>query len=349
MSVPATYAYTYIKIIFLKQLIMDSGTLQKLKDITEIDEFIRFIEPFYPGLKIKDFSIEEIEKRLYYIYIKLIGKIILFSPINIRRFLKDYLLKYEIMNIKQIILGSIIGMSLEEKTKNVNFTVEEYLENTDFIKKLIELSSIDEIQLYMKRSRYYQVIREGILYFKNYNEIFVLESFLDKLYYTNMIKREKIYNPKEKAIISLYNSFMTEIYNINLIYRSKINKIDKDLISQFMVDKYLFLDNKKISILLDQENLNDFFLKLDDFLKKASDLRYSFNISNAKNPISQLERLYFNYYFKKFKIEADCIDSSTIFRILELIIKKEKEIKLEIIPNIVGIIQRKFKSLKTMI
>jgi len=328
---------------------MDTGTLEKLKDITEIDEFIRFIEPFYPGLKIKDFSIEEIEKGLYYIFIKLIGRIILFSPINIRRFLKDYLLKYEIMNIKQIILGSIIGLSSEEKTKNVNFTVEEYLENTDFIKKLIELSSIDEIQLYMKRSRYYQVIREGILYFKNYNEVFVLESFLDKLYYTNLIKKEKIYNPKEKEIITLYNSFMTEIYNINFIYRSILNKIDKNLMPQFIIENYLFLDNKKVAILLDQENLSDFFLKLDDFLGKANDLRYSLNISSAKHPIWQLERLYLNYYFKKFKIEADCIDSSTIFRILELIIKKEKEIKLEIIPNIVRIIQRKFKSLKTML
>ena len=263
-----------------------------------------------------------------------------------RRFLKDYLLKYEIINIKQIILGLIIGMSNEEKSKNVNFLIEEYLENTDFIKKLIELSSLDEVQLYMKPTQYNKAIREGILYFKNNNEIFILEAFLDQLYYINLLQREKTYNKKEKYMISLFNSFITEIYNINLIYRGLINKIDKNLLSQFIVNNYLFLDEKKIEIFLHQENLNDFFLKLDDLFGKIIELRYDINLSEIEHPIWELERLYKNYYFKKFKVEIDDIEYLTIYRILELIIKKEKEIKLEIIPNIVRIINKKFKSLK---
>ncbi|MFX1322838.1 MAG: V-type ATPase subunit [Promethearchaeota archaeon] len=325
---------------------IDEKTLEKLKDFKEIEEFIGFIEPFYPDLKINEYSIEEIEKALYHIFFKLIGKIISFSPFNMRRFLKDYLLKYEIINIKQIILGLIIGMSNEEKSKNVNFLIEEYLENTDFIKKLIELSSLDEVQLYMKPTQYNKAIREGILYFKNNNEIFILEAFLDQLYYITLLQREKTYNKKEKYMISLFNSFITEIYNINLIYRGLINKIDKNLLSQFIVNNYLFLDEKKIEIFLHQENLNDFFLKLDDLFGKIIELRYDINLSEIEHPIWELERLYKNYYFKKFKIEIDDIDYLTIYRILELIIKKEKEIKLEIIPNVVRIINKKFKSLK---
>ncbi|MFX1409364.1 MAG: V-type ATPase subunit [Promethearchaeota archaeon] len=325
---------------------IDEKTLEKLKDFKEIEEFIGFIEPFYPDLKINEYSIEEIEKGLYHIFFKLIGKIISFSPFNMRRFLKDYLLKYEIINIKQIILGLIIGMSNEEKSKNVNFLIEEYLDNTDFIKKLIEFSSLDEVQLHMKPTLYNKAIREGILYFRNNNEIFILEAFLDQLYYINLLQRERTYSKKEKEMISLFNSFITEIYNINLIYRGLINKIDKNLLSQFIVNNYLFLDEKKIEIFLHQENLNDFFSKIDDLLRRIIELRYDINLSEIEHPIWELERLYKNYYFKKFKIVIDDIEYLTIYRILELIIKKEKEIKLEIIPNVVRIINKKYKSLK---
>ena len=263
-----------------------------------------------------------------------------------RRFLKDYLLQYEIMNIKQIILGLIIGLSNEEKSDDVNFLVEEYLENTEFIKKLIEISSLEEVRLYMKPTIYNKAIREGILYFRNNNETFVLEAFLDQLYYINLLKRERTYTKNEKAMISLFNSFTTEIYNINLIYRGLINKIDKNLLSQFIVNNYLFLNEKKIDELLSQENLNNFFLKINEFLGRVGQLKYNINISELEHPMWELERIYKSYYFRKFKIESQDIEFLTLYRILELIIKKEREISLEIIPNVVNIINKKFELLK---
>ena len=44
-----------------------------------------------------------------------------FSPQNMRTFLESYLLKFEIQNLKQIVIGLILGMSYEEKKKNINF------------------------------------------------------------------------------------------------------------------------------------------------------------------------------------------------------------------------------------
>ncbi|MHA1670288.1 MAG: V-type ATPase subunit [Promethearchaeota archaeon] len=345
ISVPS-YVYTYIKIGSLKQLIIDDNTLKKLKDFDEIEDFINFIEPFYPDLNIKEDTIEEIEKALYHFFFKLIGELISISPINMRRFLKDYLVKYEIMNIKQIILGFIIGMNHEEILKNVNFLIEEYLENTDLIKKIIEVKTLDEIQLYMKPTKYNKVIREGFLYFKNYKEIFVLEAFLDQLYYENLSKRERILNKKEKAMISLFNSLNTEIYNINIIYRGIINKIDKTLLAQFIINNYFFLKADDIENLLNQETLNDFFLKINECLESIHELKYKFDKLELKHPLWDLERMYKNYYFTRSKLEINDIESLTIFRILELIIKKEKEIKLEILPKVVAIINKKFNSIK---
>ena len=73
----------------------------------------------------------------------------------------------------------------------------------DFINNLLQISSLDEIQLIMKNTRYYKAIREGLLYFKNYNEVFVFEAFLDQLYYLNLIREEKTFSRKEQPLINL--------------------------------------------------------------------------------------------------------------------------------------------------
>lgn len=333
----------------LKQLIIDDNSLQKLEEISNIEEFIEFISPYYPNLSIKEYTIEEIEQALYHIYFKLIGKIMQYSPPNMRSILRDYLLKYEIMNIKQIILGSILGMSIEEKKKNVNYLIEEYLENVDFIEDLIKISSLDEIQLFMKQTRYNRAVREGILYFRKNNEIFVLESFLDQLYYRNLIKKKHTFNKKENVMINLFVDYVSEIYNLNIIYRGIKNKIDKKLLAQFLVNNYLFLNAYNINYLLNLDDVNDFISVIYNYFKKNKEINPFFRIFglNEKHILLSLEKLFQKYYFKKFQVKIDDIDFLTIYKILELVIKKENEIRFIIIPKVVKITHEKFRNLKS--
>ena len=211
-TIVPSYAYTYIKIAFLRKLIIDDLSLQNFNKAKNIDKVLESINLFYPDLKVKIKNIENIELALYHNYIKMVGKIMLYSPPNMRLFLKNYLLKFEIINIKQIIIGSILGLELKKKKQKVNFQVEEYLDNTEFIEEMLKITSLDEFQLFFKNTKYKIPIREGISYFKNYKEIFVLEAFLDKFYYENMISQLKNLNTKEKKIITDYVKCKTEIY-----------------------------------------------------------------------------------------------------------------------------------------
>lgn len=319
-----------------------------MKKFDDIKKFIEFISPYYPEIKISDYHIVEIEHALFHILIKLIGKILYFSPENMKLFLKAYLLKYEIANIKQIILGSIIGLSKSEKSERVNFLVEEYLERSEFIKDLLEITSLEEIQLYMKKTRYNKPIREGILYFKNTNEIFILEAFLDKLYYENLISTKPLYDRKEKAMMSLFIDYSTEVYNLRILVRSIINNFDKNLISQLLINNYLFLNQNKIDNLLEITNIDKLISILQSYLNSAKELNDFFiPISINKRHLRwSFEGIYQNYYFKKFQLKVDDFEYFTIYRILELIIKKEKEIKFNIMPNVIRIIHGKYESLK---
>jgi V/A-type H+-transporting ATPase subunit C len=327
---------------------MNEGTLQKLEQITEIREFVDFISRYYPGLNFNTYSIEDLEKALFHNYIKLIGKIIQYSPSNMRIFLRDYLMKYEIMNIKRVILGTILGMNATEKSSMVNKLVEKYLNHADFINELIEIPSLDELQLFMRSTRYNRVIREGILYFKNTNEIFVLETFLDQLYYNNMRRDMKHLNMKEKMLISLYTEYISEIYNLNLIYRGIINNVDRNLILQLLVDSNLFFDKEIILKLMNLTNIEDFTLLLNQHLRNNKEIRSYLLKSplNQEHLIWSLEKLYLDYYFKTFEMKLDDIEYEAIYKILEVIIKKDKEIRLYILPKIVDILHEKYQSLK---
>jgi len=343
-----SYAYTLIKIGFLKQLVMDDVTLNKLNDINDIKEFIEFISRFYPGLSVKSYTIEEIEKALFHTYIKLIGKIILISPRSMRHFLRNYLIKYEIMNIKRLILGTILRMSIAEKSLLVNKLVEKYLDNTEFINELIEIASLDEIQLFMRSTKYNKVIREGILYFKNTNEIFVLEAFLDQFYYLNLQNEIKNLAQKEKSITVLYLKYITEIYNLNTIYRGIKNNIDKNLLSQFLVNYFLFLDKEILLYLMHLTDIDEFILNLDQILKNKKEVRsYLLKLGLDKDHlIWSIEKIYLEYFFKQFEIKIDDIDYQSIFRIIELLVKKDKEIRLYILPKVVKIVHHKYRALK---
>lgn len=275
----------------------------------------------------------------------------LYSPPNMRSFLRNYLLKYEIINIKHIIIGSILGLNLKEKKRKTNFLVEEYLENTEFIEDLLKISSLDAIQFFMKKTKYNIPVREGIFYFKNYREIFVLESFLDQFYYENLLTQLKNLNTKEKKIITLFIKYKTEIYNINIIYRGLKNNIEKNLLSQFLVNSYLFLDKGKIEYLLSLEDVSVFITLLEDYITNVKEIKqyYKNIVINPNHLIHSIEKLYLNYYFKKFKVQIDDIDSITIFRILEILIKKEEEIRFNIIPMVVNILHANYRKLKTFL
>ena len=327
---------------------MDEKTLKNLEEINDVKQFTEFISQFYPGINITSYTIEEIEKALFHTYIKLIGRIIFVSPRNMRAFLKNYLIKYEIMNIKRVILGTVLGMSIADKSLLVNKLVEKYLDNTDFINDLIEISSLDEIQLFMKQTKYNKAIREGILYFKKTNEIFVLEAFLDQFYYENLKIELKKLDQKERFITSLYLNYISEIFNLKIIYRGIKNNIDRNLLSQFLVNIHMFLDKSKLTNLLNLTNVDDFILNLIQYLNKTKEIKLylsKFEL-DKRHLIWSIEKLYLEYFFKTYEIEIDDVDFQAIFKIIEVLIKKDKEIRLYILPKLVNIAYKKYKILE---
>lgn len=349
-----SYPYIFIKMTFLKNLIMDKNALNNLNKIDNINSLTQFIRKYYPGLDVNNLSMVEIEVAITNYYIKLIGQIMYFSPDTMNLFLRNYLLTYEIMNVKRIILSSIVGMNDGNKNTLVKYLVENYLGNNGFIEGLLEKSTLGEIQLYMneKRSLYNSALREGFQHFIHKKEVFVLEAFLDRLYYQTLVKnRKKFMSNEKKPLISLFIDYKTEIYNLNTIFRGILNGIDKKLLSQFLVNKYLFFNHNKIMDLLSQENIDDFLITITRYLRDIRHFRSFFTsiTIDKKNLMNLIKEVYDNYFLKNTRILSDDIGHMAISRILEFLVKKEKEVKDEILPNIVRIVYDNYSMLQQQI
>lgn len=322
---------------------MDENELKKLMEIKELDEFINLISPYYPDLTERNFNIKKIETILYNTYLKLIGKILYHTPEVLRNFINVLLLKYEIKNIKNIILGAMVESDKTEILDNIYLLAEDYLGRREFINELLDKTNLDEIQYFLKNSRYYETIREGINYFKKYNEVFILKAFMDQIYYKNLIAVKNKMKKRESEIINPYIDYTTELYNLTIISRGINNKLNSDLIKQLLVENYLFLNKQKMKFLLKSDTGVDISTKIRNILSKERRLK-SINqrdYSDIKHPIKSIEYTYMNFLLRYLKSIPGNIESLTILRILELIIKKEYEIRNYILPQAIRINQLK--------
>ena len=257
-------------------------------------------------------------------------------------------MKYEIYNIKQIIIGTILRKTKKEKVNDINFIIEELLDNKSFIEELIDKRSLNEIELYIKNTNYYQVIKEGLDFYRNNKEIFVLTSSLDKLYYENISRIKSMFNKPDFEIIKIYINYITEIYNLKILYRGIRNNIERSILSQLIVDNYLFLNPKKLQILLNQETIEAFIQHLSNFLTTLKPNLFTPAIlnSNFDGIIIILKTIYKNYFLKECQKQITSLASISISKVLSILVQKETEIKDVLIPIVINILHSKYQILE---
>jgi hypothetical protein len=110
----------------------------------------------------------------------------------------------------------------------------------------------------------------------------------------------------------------------------------------------MFLNQGSLNDLLNLTNTNDFITLLSEFLIRKKEIRLYLLRSPFKGEhlIWEIERLYLDYFFRTFHIKKDDIEYQCIYRIMELLIRKENEIKIHVLPWVVEILHEKYKVLK---
>lgn len=342
------YAYVYVKITFLKMLNITDEKYKELEMISDENALIMELDKYFPGIsKIKEINLVNLERELFKIYFKFIEKILVNSPKNMQDFLISLLYRFEIWNVKTYLLGMIANIDRNQIKKEILDDPERLLLRTKFIDKLFTVKDIKEaIELLEKDVLYGKMIKKGWHYFKESNEVFVLEALLDKLFCDILINKLEDYKGIEKKLFSQYIYFICERYNLNLTFRGIRNKIPRELLTQLIIPKSILYNEKALINLISSKNIEDYTNKIKEHLElilKTSDILeksmisphinknqfYKSLISKIKveDPIDPIiTKLYKELFKSLVDVPKDNITLISIEQILNLIVTKEREI-----------------------
>ncbi|MHA1727591.1 MAG: V-type ATPase subunit [Promethearchaeota archaeon] len=325
-----SYTYTLIKIVALKNIEISPEEYKALRRIKDEHKLLNLIDRYFPEIsKIKDINVVNIEKALFSIYFKIYEKILVSSPGQMQIFLKALLNRYEIWNIKTYIVGMLANMSIEDIRREILIEPEKTLQRMIFIDKLLLKTNFKDGISYLEKSKYAKIIQQGVHFYEEKKEIFLLEALLDKFFHTQLLNSLDNYSGVEKKLFNNYIDTLIQKYNLILTFRSVRNNVPKVLLKQLIIPKGNVFNPELITALSLAEDTEEYFQKMTNFLKRNIFLKSLVKKLTLKDPISPiLSELNHNLFrdIKSVKTEDIDLDAITIEKILTFVFNKENEI-----------------------
>jgi len=173
-------------------------------------------------------------------------KIIINSPKKTAEFLKHYLIRFEVENIKTIIKAVNAELHLEQKQAKIYFAPENYLNNLAIMEEAIRASSINQVVSTLKKTKYASALKMG---FKSYEENASTTCFdvlLDKFYYEKLWAAYQSLPKKEKPHAYPYVSLQVDSYVLLLLLRCKLLNYDSNWLRIAVPTKRFRISDKTV-------------------------------------------------------------------------------------------------------
>lgn len=317
----APYAYPNARVMARKGKLLDRKQIMEIIDakkleeaynlVEEVPEYKKYMDKF-PFEKAMDMQLAETHE--------LIAKI---SPKKFKDFFEILLSKWDINNIKTIIVAKEMGTGVEEiKDSIIPFGTL----RKDVIDRLIESENIEEIKEALKGTEYYELVQDTIPVYREKGIILPLEASFDKYYYDKLLETvPDTSKNKDVAVLNSMISINIDIINLIIILRSRVDGLEFKDIQDYIIPGGHQLSEWKLKDLLDAEKIGDIvnILEGTDYIEPINE-----NISQYEKTgsISALESALDSY-----AVELGSMLSkkrpSTIGPIIDFLNRKETEIK----------------------
>jgi len=316
----APYAYPNARVMARKGKLLDRKQITEIIDAKEMEETYNLVEEVpdykkymdkFPFEKAMDMQLAETHK--------LIANI---SPKMFKEFFEVLFSRWDIKNIKTIIVAKEMGVGLEEiKDATIPFG----RLKKDVLDRLINSENIEEIAEVLKGTEYYGIIEDTIPLYKEKKIILPLEASLDKYYFDRWLETVSNISNRDVEVLNSLVSIQIDIINLKIILRSRIDDLEFKDIEDYLISGGRQLSPWKLKDLLGAEKIGDIVSMLEgtDYVDLLRD-----NISEYEKTgsVSALE-----FALDRYAMELGGMLSkrrpSTIGPILDFLTKKETEIK----------------------
>ena len=204
-------------------------------------------------------------------------KIIKNSPKNASKYLRLYLLRFEVENIKALIKATNAKLSLEQKLGRIYLPAEDYLKNRSVIEETAKAPDIKQIVKALKKTDYAPALNMGLQSYEEDGSTTCLDVLLDKTFYEKLHDSYESLPKKEKPHAHFYASTENDSFTLLTLLRGKNLNYDANWLRLAVPPNNFYLDMETVEAMV---TATDF----ESALKIALESHYAGFFAKAQSP-----------------------------------------------------------------
>jgi vacuolar-type H+-ATPase subunit C/Vma6 len=243
------------------------------------------------------------------------------APKTAAKFLRVYLLRFEVENIKSLIKAVNAELSSEQKLARIYFSAEDYLKKRAILEEAVKASTMKQVVNAFKSTEYASALSRGAQSYEENGSTVALDVLLDKVFYDILYDRYRKLPKEEKPHAYFYASTESDSFSLLTILRGKTLNYDANWLRTAVPHNKFNLSSDTVEALL---MAADF----ESALKIASATSYVKFFARAQSPeetIASAEKASNRAMFQHAKVST----ISEIFNIgapLAFMMLKEAEV-----------------------
>jgi V/A-type H+-transporting ATPase subunit C len=220
--------------------IIESGNIEEVKNyLRGYPDYAKYIDQ-YPLEKALDTILAE--------NYDLVARI---TPENSRDAFKFLLKKWDIRNIKSIVIAKGVGLNAAETFD----LIVPYGDLTDKFDTLIEANSMNELLGALEGTEYAPILEDAIPIYEETGMLLPLEASLDKYLLENLLKTVATPEDDNTSYLKNYVGDMVDNTNLKIILRAKVDGLKFEDIEPYMISDGYQIREWKLKDLMETEDV----------------------------------------------------------------------------------------------
>jgi len=221
--------------------IIEAGNIDEVKNyLRGFPDYAKYIDQ-YPLEKALDTQLAE--------NYDLIARI---TPKNSRAAFKLLLKKWDIRNIKSIVIAKRAGLSAEETLD----LVVPFGDLTDKLDTLVDADNINEVLSALEGTEYTSIMEDAIPIYEETGMLLPLEASLDKYLLENLLRTVTTPEDDNTALLKTYIGNMVDGTNLKIILRAKVDGLKFEDIDPYMISDGYQIREWKLKDLMEAEDVS---------------------------------------------------------------------------------------------
>ncbi len=305
--------------------LLDKDKLQRLaesKNLTELTVNLRG-SPYENLLKTStEPSPENLQRVFNGELARLYRKTMLYSPNELQVFLRDYISRLEIENLKTLLRAKNAHLSYESITAMLNLPTEDLLDRQEIFVEAAKAGDIKGSLKHFEGTPYAQALSEALPLFEEAKSTRFFELTLDRDYHERLFDSTATLSKDHSKMVLPILGPQIDIFNIDTIVRSKFLNFPPQWVDMAVTSEFYKLSSSQIHALMLIESSTSALT----ILKETAYRRFYLVRNSVEETLTGLEKAVKQNCLKQLN-EMRIRDAFSISTPLSIIMEKEVEVE----------------------